>query len=173
MMNKMAKSWGGLLAALRWSSALVLAFMMLSICYDAAMRYLFSAPTSWSLEINSFLIVYLAVIGAAEAQHHDAHIRITFFSQMLPPTFRNLLGCLIALAGVVFSGIMAWRGWLMAFQSFEYSERVSSAFGTPMVFPYGLLPVGFAALGMQFLISAYRAVVPGQENAKLSHKVME
>ncbi|MEE2762929.1 MAG: TRAP transporter small permease [Pseudomonadota bacterium] len=154
-MSVAKQSWGGLLAVLRWTAIAVLFFMMVSICYDAAMRYAFAAPTSWSLEVNSFLIVYLAVVAAAEAQYHDAHIRITFFRDKMPASVQSVIGLLCGLLGVVFCAIMVWRGGLMAWQAFEYGERVSSAFGTPMVLPYGLLPVGFAALCVQFLIDAY------------------
>ncbi|MBW6392306.1 MULTISPECIES: TRAP transporter small permease subunit [Halomonadaceae] len=152
------RSWDGLMAVLRWTSMAVLVFMMVSICYDAIMRYAFAAPTSWSLEINSFLLVYLAVIGAAEAQRHDAHIRITFFKDKLPPRSRAAIDIATGLLGMVFCAIMVWRGGIMAHQAFEYGERVSSSLGTPMVFPYALLPIGFAMLGLQFLMDAVRAL---------------
>lgn len=151
------RSWDGLLAVLRWTSMAVLVFMMVSICYDATMRYVFAAPTSWSLEINSFLLVYLAVIGAAEAQRHDAHIRITFFKDKLPTRIRAIIDITTGLMGMLFCIILVWRGGIMTMQAFEYSERVSSSLGTPMVYPYALLPIGFAALGLQFLIDAARA----------------
>ncbi|MCL1477103.1 MAG: TRAP transporter small permease [Marinobacter sp.] len=152
-MTKLAmQSWDGLLAILRWTMIVVLIFMMLTICYDVVMRYVFVQPTSWSLEINSFLLVYLAVIGAGEAQRHDAHIRITFFTQRLPRLGRNLIRVLTGALGLLFCSIMVWRGSLMAHDAWEYSERVSSAFGTPMFYPYVLIPIGFGALGMQFLI---------------------
>jgi TRAP-type C4-dicarboxylate transport system permease small subunit len=162
------RGWDGLLAVLRWTSMGVLLFMMVSIAYDAIMRYAFSAPTSWSLEINSFLLVYLAVMGAAEAQRHDAHIRITYFKDKLPTRVRASVDIATALLGAVFCYIMVWRGGIMAWQALEYGERVSSSLGTPMVYPYGLLPVGFAALGLQFLIdgirSIHRLVHPAEES---------
>ncbi|HSG03045.1 MAG TPA: TRAP transporter small permease [Marinobacterium sp.] len=137
---------------LRGTSIFVLALMMLSICYDAVMRYLFAAPTSWTLEVNSFLLVYLAVMGAAEAQRADAHIRIGFFAERCSPRKQAMIACVIALCGILFASIMVWRGGIMAYQAFEYGERVSSAFGTPMVIPFSILPVGFGALAIQLLI---------------------
>jgi TRAP-type C4-dicarboxylate transport system permease small subunit len=166
-MTAALRGWDGLLAVLRWTAMAVLAFMMLTICYDATMRYLFAAPTSWSLEINSFLIVYLAVIGAAEAQRQDAHIRITFFQSKLPPRLQALIALITALLGALFCAILVWRGGLMAWQAFEYGERVSSAFGTPIAIPYALLPVGFAALGLQFVVDGLRAT------GRLIHPVTE
>ncbi|WP_273206664.1 TRAP transporter small permease [Marinobacter subterrani] len=151
------QSWGGLLAILRWTSVAVLFFMMVSVCYDATMRYLFAAPTSWSLEINSFLLIYIAVVGAAEAQYHDAHIRITYFVDKMPASVRAWIAVFGGLLGAGFCAVMVWRGGEMAFDAFKYGERVSSAFGTPMVIPYGMLPVGFGALALQFLIDALKA----------------
>ncbi|MBS9403286.1 TRAP transporter small permease [Halomonas sp. TRM85114] len=165
MTSFVMRSWDGLLAVLRWTSMAVLMFMMVSIGYDAIMRYAFAAPTSWSLEINSFLLVYLAVVGAAEAQRADAHIRITYFKDKLPVTVRAAINLLTGLLGAVFCFILVWRGGIMAMQALEFGERVSSSLGTPMVYPYGLLPVGFAALGLQFLIDAliagHRLIHPG------------
>ena len=62
---------------------------------------------------------------------------------------------MIAVVGAGFSFTIAWRGWLMARDAFAYGERVSSAFGTPMWIPYGLMPVGFAVLGLQFVLMVF------------------
>lgn len=137
---------------------LVLAFMVVTICYDAIMRYVFKAPTSWSLEINTFLIVYVAVMTAANVQRDDSHIRITFLADKAGPGARRLFRILIALAGVGVSSIMAWRGFFITYQAWEYGERVSSSFGTPMVLPYALLPLGFGTLALQFLVDLIDAL---------------
>lgn len=136
----------------------VLAFMVITICYDALMRYAFAAPTSWSLEVNSFLILYIAVMIAADVQRHDGHIRITFFIDTAGPGLRRLAAAITGLAGLGFCAIMAWRGFLLAYQAFEYGERVSSSFGTPMVLPYAVLPLGFGALALQFLFTLLDAL---------------
>ncbi|EPX76167.1 TRAP transporter small permease [Salipiger mucosus] len=136
----------------------VLAFMVITICYDAIMRYLFTAPTSWSLEVNTFLIVYVAVMTAADVQRTDSHIRISFFSDMMGRGAQRVNRMIIGAFGVVFSGIMAWRGFLMAYQAWEYGERVSSSFGTPMVYPYAMLPLGFGLLAIRFALNILDAI---------------
>lgn len=143
----------------RFLGQLVLVFMVLTICYDAMMRYIFAAPTSWSLEINTFLIVYVAVLVAADVQRTDSHIRITCFVETGRPLVKRGSQAIIALAGMAFAGIMTWRGFLMAFQAWDYGERVSSSFGTPMVIPYALLPLGFGTLTLQFLFDLLDATI--------------
>ncbi|TCP61861.1 TRAP-type C4-dicarboxylate transport system permease small subunit [Rhodovulum bhavnagarense] len=153
----MRQVFQGVGRGLRVLGQLVLAFMVVTICYDAIMRYVFTAPTSWSLEINTFLIIFVALLTAADAQRSDSHIRITFFSDMAGAGGRRVIRALIGLIGALFCAIMAWRGFLLAWQAWEYGERVSSGFGTPMVLPYGLLPVGFGMLAVQFLLDALDA----------------
>ncbi len=147
--------------ALRVVGQVVLAFMVVTICYDSLMRYGLAAPTSWSLEINTFLIIYIAVMTAAAIQRDDEHIRITFFTSRAGPGTQRVIRAVIGLVGVAFCTIMAWRGGMMTMQAIEYGERVSSGFGTPTAFPYAMLPIGFGALAVQFLLDAIGAFRAG------------
>lgn len=151
-MNAATAGFAKVTAALRVGGQLVLAFMVITISYDAIMRYAFSSPTSWSLEVNTFLIVYIATMTAADIQASDDHIRITFFVDRAGAGTRRALRVLVGLVGAGFAGIMAWRGSLLAWQAFDYGERVSSGFGTPLVLPYAMLPIGFGCLALQFLV---------------------
>lgn len=147
--------------ALKVVGQLVLAFMVITICYDSIMRYGLAAPTSWSLEINTFLIIYIAVMTAAAIQREDEHIRITFFTSRAGPRAQRVIRVVIGLVGVAFCSIMAWRGGLMTMQAIQFSERVSSSFGTPTAFPYAMLPIGFGTLALQFLLDTMRALWTG------------
>lgn len=155
----------GVSRALRFVGQLVLAFMVATICYDALMRYVFAQATSWSLEVNTFLIVYIAVMTAADVQRQREHIAIGFLMEKAPLPVQRAAGVLVALIGVGFCAILTWRGWLMAAQAWEYGERVSSAFGTPMVIPYAMLPIGFGVLALQFLAQAVEGMASGAEPA--------
>lgn len=162
-MGAAEKAYDRVAWAMQVIGQVVLAFMVVTICYDAIARYIFAAPTSWSLEVNTFLIIYIAVMTAADVQRSDDHIRITFFTDMTGRRTRRLTRAVIGVVGVVFSSIMAWRGGLLALQSWEYGERVSSSFGTPMVLPYAMLPIGFGALAIRFLfdvVDAWRDADP-------------
>lgn len=135
---------------------MALAFMGLTIFYDAMMRYVFTAPTSWSLEVNSYLVVYLAVMTAADVHRRGQHISISLLPERAGPAAARVLSVVVGLVGAVFCAILVWRGFLMSADAFRYGERVSSAFGTPTWIPYAMLPIGFGALGLQFLINAFR-----------------
>lgn len=147
------------LGMLRLLSGVLLAALVLMICYDALARYLFSAPTSWSLEMSGFLVLYFGTLGAVDTLASRQHIRMTLFSGMLPLPLRRVLWRAIALVGTVFCGLIAWRGGLMTLDAFLNGERVSSAFGTPLFIPYALVPTGFGLMALQFLIFAVGPIV--------------
>ncbi|WP_420393223.1 TRAP transporter small permease [Acuticoccus sp.] len=142
-----------------------LAFMALTICYDATVRYFFAAPTSWSLEINSYLVVYLAVMTAADVHRRGEHIAISLWPDRASPTMRRLLGAITCVVGIALCAILTWRGALMTYDAWSYGERVSSAFGTPTWIPYAMLPIGFGTLGLQFAINAFREPPRPQEGS--------
>lgn len=140
---------------LQAGGALVLAFMMLTIGYDALMRHFFARATSWSMEVNAFLLVYLALVTAADTLRRHEQIGISFFVEKTPPTVQRRIALAVSVIGAVFSFVLAWRGFLMAHDAFSFGERVSSSFGTPMWMPYSLIPIGFGALGLQFLLELF------------------
>lgn len=135
---------------------LVLLFMVLTICYDVVMRYVFVAPTTWSLEVNTFLIVFLAVLPAADGLFTDSQLRIGFVAERLPERAQRGLQIATCLFGIAFCAVMVWKGGQMGLQALQYDERMSTPLGTPMAIPYLFLPIGFGVLLLAFLARLLR-----------------
>jgi TRAP-type C4-dicarboxylate transport system permease small subunit len=129
-----------------------LIFMVTSTLYDVIVRYVFAAPTYWVLEVNTFLLALLCTIPAADVLRTNSHIRVVFGIDKASPRPRIFLTRLRALIGILFSGVMTREGWLMAWQAWQYGDRMSTTLGTPMVIPYLFMPIGFGLLGLQYCI---------------------
>lgn len=157
-MHAFDRALGGLSRLLRLSGQAVLIFMMVSICYDAVMRYAFAAPTQWSLEVNTFLLAYIALVPAADVLRRGQQLNIGFVYSSFGRTARLASRAVAGAVGVAFCAVLTWRGAIMAWQAWEYGERMSSTLGTPMVLPFGLIPVGFGLLGLQFLADLINAL---------------
>lgn len=136
---------------LRFLGALALVFMALSVFYDAMMRYLFLAPTSWSLEVNSYLVAFIAFIPAAHVLREREHLRIGLVQDKLHGTSARFVACFISLVGMLLSFVLVWRGGQIAYDAWFYGERMSTVLGTPTVIPYSFVPTGFFVLGLAFL----------------------
>ena len=132
-----------------------MAFMVVSISYDVVMRYVFLAPTIWALEVNTFLLVFLCVIPAADTLTAGTQIQITFLTERLPAALQARLPVIGNAVGVFFCGVMAWKGASMAWAAYQHSDRMSTSLGTPMAIPYALIPIGFALLGLTYAVRLF------------------
>jgi TRAP-type C4-dicarboxylate transport system permease small subunit len=119
---------------LRFAGQIALAGMVVSICYDTVMRYLFASPTLWSLDASTFLVVFITILPAGDILKADMHLRITFFSQRFHHGVKKAIDGLIAAVGILFCGFMTWNGWTMAMQALKYNVRMSTSLGTPWSF---------------------------------------
>ncbi len=133
-----------------WLGQLGMAFMVASIFYDVTLRYVFVAPTFWALEVNTFLLVFLCTIPAADVLQIGSQIRISFLIDRLRPKHRARLEIMRCLVGLFFCAVMTWKGTGMAWQAWEHNDRMSTSLGTPLVIPYLFLPVGFFLLALQY-----------------------
>lgn len=153
---------------LRTLGQIALLVMMVTICYDAIMRYVFAAPTLWSLELNTMLVLFVTVIPAGEVLRSNMQLRITFFTDRMGKRVRGFLDALASLAGVLFCGFMVWKGLAMAMHAFKYGERMSTAIGTPFVVPYMLIPIGFGVMCLQYVLKFAQVLVAQEKSAPLA-----
>lgn len=130
--------------------------MVGSIVYDVLMRYFFANPTSWALEVNTFLLAFLSIVPGGDVLRSRSHIRVGFFAEKMPQTLRRPVEILRGVVGVFFCTVMTWKGWVMAINAFNHNDRMSTSLGTPMVIPYMFIPVGFGLMGLYYLMSVFQ-----------------
>ncbi len=132
------------------SGEIALAFMVASISYDVLLRYLLLAPTTWALEVNTFLLMFVCVLPAADALSAGTQIRITFLTDRFSSGARQICARIGDGVGLLFCAVMTWKGLAMAWAAYEHNDRMSTSLGTPLVIPYLFLPLGFGLLGLTY-----------------------
>jgi len=140
-----------------------MAFMVVSLFYDVMMRYLFAAPTHWALEVNTFLLLFLCTIPAADVLSSNVHLRVTFLTERMPQWIVGRLPILRSVAGILLCAAMTWKGSLMTWQAWQHDDRMSTSLGTPMFIPYLFLPIGFILLGLQYAMGIRSGVTLQQK----------
>ncbi len=120
----------------RMVSWLVLAMVIL-ICYDVAMRYLFNYGSVALQELEWHLFALVFLLGGAYTLRHDAHVRvdILYHSRFVSDTGRawiSLLGTLLFL--FPFSIMIVMTAWPFAENAFFYNEGSPDPGGLPYRF---------------------------------------
>lgn len=65
------------------------------ISVDVLMRYAFSAPLSWGLELSKYVMLVMFLMGLLYSFQSDVHIRVDIVYDRLPARFRRALSVLI------------------------------------------------------------------------------
>jgi TRAP-type mannitol/chloroaromatic compound transport system permease small subunit len=133
-------------------SSLLMAVLVVFVCYEVVMRYIFNAPTVWGLELTTYLFGIHFVMGYSYTELHHGHVRVDILSARLPPKAQDVIHIfLTAVITLPLVGLLAVWAWDNAITSTLILERLSSAWAPPL-WPIKLfMAVGFTLLFLQVL----------------------
>ena len=146
----------------RATSWLVLA-MVLLICYDVAMRYLFQQGSVALQELEWHLFALIFLLGSAYTLKHNDHVRVDLFyqSRFVSDKQRaliNILGTLFFLLPFCF--LVLYTSWPFVENAFYYQEGSPDPGGLPYRYLLkGSLLVAFGLLILQGLAELLRNIV--------------
>ncbi|SDL98642.1 TRAP-type mannitol/chloroaromatic compound transport system, small permease component [Catalinimonas alkaloidigena] len=133
--------------AVSWGNTL----LVLVICYDVLMRYVFNRSQVAIMEIEWHLFAVVFLLGAAYAFKHDRHVRVDVFYANFSAKRKaliNVLGILLFL--IPFCWIVIRSGWEFTSNSLKIGERSPDPGGLPARYLIkSAIPLGFLLLLLQ------------------------
>jgi TRAP-type mannitol/chloroaromatic compound transport system permease small subunit len=147
-----------------WAVILIIA----STGYEVVMRYVFSAPTEWSFELN-YLVhgAYFLVLGAFTLAIRG-HVNVDIFYSRFSARKRAVFDLFTAPVFFFFMLMMFVFGGQFAINSLAFRETLSSAWAPP-IYPVKLvIPVAAALVilqGMAKFIRDLHTALTGREGA--------
>ncbi len=135
------------------------------VFYEVAARYLFGAPTTWSIDIASYLLLWATFTGSAYTLREGGHVAVDLLVRSLGPAHRRWLGLLIYCAIALFVALVVWQGAIACAQAYRFGEVTMSSLRFPLYIPLLALPVGGCVLLMQALLllaDCWRGIEPAQ-----------
>ena len=137
------------------------ALLVLIICYDVVMRYLFnsSSVAIYELEWHIFALIFL--LGAAFALKHDRHVRVDVFYGRFPKMVKawvNLVGTVLLLGP--FCWILMVEGLDYVASSFWLFESSPDPGGLPARYIIkSAIPVGFSLVFIQAINLVFKNIL--------------
>ena len=113
-------------------------------------------------EVEIYILIWIAFLGAALVTWRDAHLRMDVLISACPPKVRWLVGLLEMLVMLVVAAFVAWH-------SFKYVERiyalgaVSDIARIPPWIPHSAIPAGFGAIVLIVLLRGAQRIMPQGE----------
>lgn len=134
--------------------ALMIAVMINVI--NVISRYAFNHPVEGADEVEIYLMVGLAFLGALVAHIRGRHLRMDVLARRFPPPVARLVNAAEALVGIAVCGLMTWVSFSYTSRIWRLGSRSDNAH-MPMWVPHGILPVAFA---LMTLVGVVRLFVP-------------
>ena len=91
-------------------SAFAICAMMLVTSFDVIMRYVFNRPTTWAMEISTYLIVVSVFLALAYVLRQEGHIRVELVLQRLKPRVQTVLLLITSFLSLIVFLTIAWYG---------------------------------------------------------------
>ena len=149
-------------------SALLLLVMMVHVCADVGMKYVFNRPIQGTLEVVSYYYMVWAVfLPLALIEMTRSAVSVELFFNMFPRPMQILcIALVLLLCAATYAGL-ARITWLDALRSFSRGEVVMGPV-TVVVWPSRfILPISFALAGLVCLWHLIRLVLSPEARAEL------
>ena len=123
--------------------------MMLLTTADIIARTAFRKPISGVVEISSFMLVIVILLGLAYTQQVKEHPKVTILVSRFPSHVQHIVEVVVNLLCLYIVGIMVWQGWAVATGD---TGRIVSDVLRISQFPFRLLvPLGGGLLFLEFI----------------------
>ena len=122
------------------------------LTYEVLARYVFNAPTIWAAELSQLVMMVGFFIALAGTLHSREHISIDILHNALPMKMKRMADTFVLLFIAIFSGIVSWWGFDIAWDSFINTRSTGTMLNLPNWWIEVFVPVGFFLVCLQSFV---------------------
>ena len=126
---------------LEYSLVGILAILVLDVLWQVASRYLLSSPSTFTDELAGFLLIWVALLGAAYVTGQKQHLAIELIINKVNARKANILRIIIQVSVIVFTLFVMIVGGIWLIYTRFYLGQVSAALQLPLGYVYMVLPI--------------------------------
>ena len=114
-------------------------------------RYAFLEPIIWAEEIMIYIMVWTVFVGAVLVSYEGQHLKMDFFSIMLPSPYKEIINFIAAVAVLLVCIYVIPNNWTVVEMMFVNDQR-SVVSEVPMVIPHFALLLGFVLIFIAVIV---------------------
>lgn len=132
-------------------AAASLFLMALLVAAHVLMRATVGAGVRGVNEVSQYLLVAVVYAGLAAALRDGSFIRVHLLISRMSGRLQSMFIRLVALISLGFMGLLTWRSWSFALESFRRGTESIGVLETPLWMPHSIVAIGSTALTVQLL----------------------
>jgi TRAP-type C4-dicarboxylate transport system permease small subunit len=151
LLKKLSASFDYILTALMALSAIILAILMLGVCWDVFARSAMGRPLIWLLEFTEYGLLYMTFLCTAWVLKNEAHVNSDLLLVALRSKHQALLNVLTSFLGAIICLTLCWFGVDVSWEKLQNGAYQPTAIQPPDFPIFIIIPIGFFLLFVQFL----------------------
>lgn len=139
--------------------------LVLDVLWQVASRYILNSPSSYTDEIARYLMIWVALLGAAFITGKRGHLAIDLLSPQLRPQSQRYLALLIDSLIMLFGLLVMVVGGIRLVYVTLKLEQISPALQMPLGYVYVVIPLSGALIIIYSLLNVLDDVYTGAGQA--------
>ncbi|UOD49511.1 TRAP transporter small permease [Orrella daihaiensis] len=142
-----------------------LAFLALFLCAYNVVARLFAPDfiLDFVEEFQVYMMIWAVFLSLGTLTLMDRHVKSDFFVNMFPPKLKTAVGWFSDILGVIFSVVIVYYGFEVAYQAHEFGDVSTTMFRTPLWIYFAALPAGGLVMGIAYLVRLSRKLTALKE----------
>lgn len=132
--------------------------LVVSLCCEVTLRYVFGAPTAWSYPVSCMLGGSIVALGWSYVHRHQGHVRVDILYMRLPPRGKaivDVVGTLLLLVPLLIALMYASVSWMWT--SWLTGEKMVVSSWLPLLGPIRtVVAIGFCLFLIQGVANCTR-----------------
>ena len=144
-----------LIDLLAWLGGILIILTMFGVCIDVVLRYFFSRPIFWMVEVTAYSLLYITFLGAAWLLKREGHVKMDLVLTRLKPRAQATLNVITSIFGIIICLVLVWWGVKVTWEHFQEGYYIRSLINYPTWILIAIIPVGSFLFFIQFLRRTY------------------
>lgn len=130
--------------------------MMLTISYDVAMRYIFGAPTTWSFEINRYMLIMVVFFSGPWALPAGGHVAVDILTEKVSKKKQAFMEVISSIMAIMYMSVFFIESTAFALDAFKGNVKSTEYLEWPLWPMRTFLVIGSFFLCLEFLFRLVR-----------------
>jgi TRAP-type C4-dicarboxylate transport system permease small subunit len=139
---------------------LIMAALVFDVLWGVFSRFVLAEPSRWTEELATFLLTWVALLGAAVGFSRQQHLGVDVVVNQLDPDAQRLVASIVQCLILVFTtAVMLWGGYVLVSETLS-SGQTTPALGLRMGYVYLAVPISglfIALFSLEQLIEVWRS----------------
>ena len=126
--------------------------MMVTISFDVAMRYIFNAPTTWSFEVNRYMLIMVVFLGGPWTLAAGGHVSVDLVTENITKRKQAILEVVTSIMAFVYMGMFTYESAVFTWDAWENGTRSTEYLAWPLWPVRMFLVIGGGLLALQYIV---------------------